>query len=67
MTLLAQGGAAIVVRQVDFTPEALAQIWRAALADFAALRKRAEAAQRAGVPDAAERLADLVAHTASPA
>jgi len=65
--LLAQGGAAIVVRQVDFTPEALAQIWRAALADFAALRKRAEAAQRAGVPDAAERLADLVAHTASPA
>ncbi len=40
--LLAKSGAATVVRQADFTPEALAQIWRDALADPAALRQRAE-------------------------
>ena len=31
--LLAQSGAATVVRQADFTPDSLASIWRAALAD----------------------------------
>jgi UDP-N-acetylglucosamine--N-acetylmuramyl-(pentapeptide) pyrophosphoryl-undecaprenol N-acetylglucosamine transferase len=57
---LAQSGAAIVVRQAEFTPDALAQIWREAAADPATLRGRAETARRSGVPDAAERLADLV-------
>jgi len=62
--LLAETGAATVVRQSEFTPDSLASIWRAALADPAGLRAKAEAARRAGVPDAAERLAALVAETA---
>ena len=62
--LLAASGAARVVRQSEFTPQALAAIWREALADPAALRAQAEAAKKAGVSDAAERLADLVAQVA---
>jgi len=62
--LLAETGAATVVRQSEFTPDALAAIWRAALADPSALRAQAEAARRAGVADAAERLAALVAEVA---
>jgi UDP-N-acetylglucosamine--N-acetylmuramyl-(pentapeptide) pyrophosphoryl-undecaprenol N-acetylglucosamine transferase len=62
--LLARDGAATVIRQSDFTPQALAAIWRDALADPGALRVKAEAARRAGVPDAAERLAALVAEIA---
>ena len=58
--LLAETGAATVIRQSDFTPDALAAIWRAALADPAALKTKAMSARAAGVPDAAERLADLV-------
>ncbi len=58
--LLAKDGAATVVRQSDFTPQALAAMLRAALADPAALQAKAAAARRAGVPDAAERLAALV-------
>ncbi|MDE3176740.1 MAG: undecaprenyldiphospho-muramoylpentapeptide beta-N-acetylglucosaminyltransferase [Pseudomonadota bacterium] len=58
--LLAKTGAATVVRQSEFTPDALAAIWRAALADPAALAAKAAAAKLAGVPDAAERLAALV-------
>jgi UDP-N-acetylglucosamine--N-acetylmuramyl-(pentapeptide) pyrophosphoryl-undecaprenol N-acetylglucosamine transferase len=58
--MLAKSGAAIVVRQADFTPDALAQIWREAAADPTALRARAETARRSGVPDAAERLVELV-------
>jgi len=62
--LLAEAGAAEVVRQSEFTPDALAARLRAALADPAALKAKAEAARRAGVPDAAERLAALVAKVA---
>ena len=62
--LLAKAGAATVIRQSDFTPQALAAIWRAALADPAALAAEAAAARSAGVPDAAERLAALVAEVA---
>jgi UDP-N-acetylglucosamine--N-acetylmuramyl-(pentapeptide) pyrophosphoryl-undecaprenol N-acetylglucosamine transferase len=62
--LLAETGAATVIRQPDFTPDALAAIWRAALADTAGLAAKAAAARQAGVPDAAERLADLVAEVA---
>jgi UDP-N-acetylglucosamine--N-acetylmuramyl-(pentapeptide) pyrophosphoryl-undecaprenol N-acetylglucosamine transferase len=63
--LLAKAGAAEVVRQPEFTPEALAARLRAALADPAALQAKAEAARRAGVPDAAERLAAIVAEVAA--
>jgi len=62
--LLARDGAATVIRQSEFTPDALAAIWRAALADPAALAAKAAAARRAGVPDAAGRLAGLVAEIA---
>jgi UDP-N-acetylglucosamine--N-acetylmuramyl-(pentapeptide) pyrophosphoryl-undecaprenol N-acetylglucosamine transferase len=58
--LLAQSGAATVVRQAEFTPDALAQIWRDAVANPEALQQRAASARRSGVPDAAERLAELV-------
>ena len=61
---LAQTGAAEVIRQPDFTPEALAARLSAAFhnfegLDFEGLTRRAAAAKSAGVPDAAERLADL--------
>ena len=62
--LLAKTGAATVVRQSEFTPAALARLIREALADPAALRAKANAAKAAGVPDAAERLAKLVAEIA---
>ena len=62
--LLAQTGAATVIRQPEFTPDALAAIWRAALADPTGLAARAAVARKAGVPEAAERLADLVADIA---
>ncbi len=52
--------AASVVDQREFTPEYLAEALAAAQADPALLRQRAAAAKRAGIPDAAERLADLV-------
>lgn len=53
-------GAAIVVDQADFTPQWLARTLTGLRADPAALRQRGVAARRGGVPDAAERLADLV-------
>jgi len=62
--LLAETGAAEVIRQTEFTPEALAARLRAALADPEALRAKADAARRAGVPDAAERLAAVVEQVA---
>ena len=57
---LARTGAVCVVEQNDFTVERLCALLRAALADPADLTRRAEAAKSAGVPDAAERLADEV-------
>ena len=57
---LAANGAAEVVSQSDFTPERLAASLRKAIADPAPLAAAAAAAKAVGVPDAAERLADLV-------
>jgi UDP-N-acetylglucosamine--N-acetylmuramyl-(pentapeptide) pyrophosphoryl-undecaprenol N-acetylglucosamine transferase len=61
---LAQSGAAIVVPQTEFTPERLAAILRDALAAPAKLEAAAAAAKSIGVPDAAERLADVVLQVA---
>jgi len=64
--VLAKSGGAIVVPQNEFTPERLAAILRDALADPAKLEAAARAAKSVGVPDAAERLADLVLEVARP-
>ena len=61
---MSKAGAATVVRQSEFTPEALAALIRQALADPGALQAQAAAAKGAAVPDAAERLAKLVAEIA---
>ncbi len=58
--LLAKSGAAIVVKQADFTPDWLADSLRLALADREGLEARAHSAHAAGIADAADRLADLV-------
>jgi len=57
---LAASGGAVVVPQDEFTPERLAAILRGALAQPAKLAAAAVAAKSVGLPDAAERLADLV-------
>jgi UDP-N-acetylglucosamine--N-acetylmuramyl-(pentapeptide) pyrophosphoryl-undecaprenol N-acetylglucosamine transferase len=64
---LAASGGAVVVPQAEFTPDRLAAILRGALAAPAKLAESAAAAKAAGVPDAAERLADLVLEVANPA
>jgi UDP-N-acetylglucosamine--N-acetylmuramyl-(pentapeptide) pyrophosphoryl-undecaprenol N-acetylglucosamine transferase len=53
-------GAAIVVTQSAFSPQWLATALVEAQGDTASLARRAAAAKRAGIPGAAERLADLV-------
>ena len=58
---LAATGAARVIVQKDFTPQWLAAQLAQAMADQPGLIQRAQAARSAGAPDAAERLADLVA------
>ena len=58
--LLESAGAALVVRQSDFTIDWLADSIRLALADREGLEARAQAARATGIADAAERLADLV-------
>ena len=63
---LAAAGGAVVVPQAEFTPERLAAILREALAAPAKLAASAKAAKAAGVPDAADRLADLVLSIARP-
>jgi UDP-N-acetylglucosamine--N-acetylmuramyl-(pentapeptide) pyrophosphoryl-undecaprenol N-acetylglucosamine transferase len=62
---LAATGSAQVVREPDFTPQWLAGALRAARQDPAGLASRATAAQKAGISDAATRLADLVMNIAS--
>lgn len=57
---LAACGAAEVIRQTSFTPQRLAETLAQVLAAPQSLTARAEAAKSAGIPDAAERLADLV-------
>jgi UDP-N-acetylglucosamine--N-acetylmuramyl-(pentapeptide) pyrophosphoryl-undecaprenol N-acetylglucosamine transferase len=64
---LAKSGGAIVAPQNEFTPERLAAILRDALAWPAKLKAAAAAAKSVGVPDAAERLADVVLEIARPA
>jgi UDP-N-acetylglucosamine--N-acetylmuramyl-(pentapeptide) pyrophosphoryl-undecaprenol N-acetylglucosamine transferase len=61
---LEKTGAAEVIRQSDFTSEWLSQRLAAALSDPKDLTRRAQAAKSAGIPDAAERLADLALKTA---
>jgi UDP-N-acetylglucosamine--N-acetylmuramyl-(pentapeptide) pyrophosphoryl-undecaprenol N-acetylglucosamine transferase len=64
---LAKSGGAIVVPQIGFTPERLAEILRGALAEPTRLEAAAAAAKSVGLPDAAEHLADLVLEIARPA
>jgi len=59
--ILADLKAAEVVPQREFTPLRLADLLRKAIADPRPLIAAATAARSAGVPDAADRLADLVA------
>ncbi|WP_363346726.1 undecaprenyldiphospho-muramoylpentapeptide beta-N-acetylglucosaminyltransferase [Methylocystis echinoides] len=55
-----QAGAAETVRQADFSPAFLTARLAELMESPEALAQRAEAAKRVGVPDAAERLADLI-------
>ncbi len=61
---LAATGAAQVVRESEFTPQWLAAALRAARQTPQGLASRATAAQKAGIDDAAKRLADLVTNIA---
>jgi UDP-N-acetylglucosamine--N-acetylmuramyl-(pentapeptide) pyrophosphoryl-undecaprenol N-acetylglucosamine transferase len=61
---LAVTGAADVIAQSSFTPDYLAAKLAEALAHPESLTKRATAAKQAGIPDAADRLADLVLEVA---
>ena len=65
--VLAAAGAATVVPQREFSPQRLAELIRSALADPARLARAAAAAKAVGVPDAADRLAELVQEIAGPA
>ncbi len=53
-------GAGIVIAQSVFSPQWLATSLAEAQGDIGALARRADAAKQTGIPDAAERLADLV-------
>lgn len=64
--ILAAAGAATVVPQTEFTPARLAELLREALAAPARLADAAARAKAVGIPDAAERLADLVMAIATP-
>ena len=57
-------GAATVILQPDFTPNRLASELHRLLGDPGSLSRAAAAARTAGIPDASERLADLVIATA---
>jgi UDP-N-acetylglucosamine--N-acetylmuramyl-(pentapeptide) pyrophosphoryl-undecaprenol N-acetylglucosamine transferase len=61
---LAVTGAADVIAQSSFTPDYLSGELAEALANPENLTKRATAAKQAGIPDAADRLADLVLEVA---
>ena len=61
---LAVTGAVEVVAQSSFTPAYLSGKLAEALANPESLTKRAAAAKQAGIPDAADRLADLVLEVA---
>jgi len=57
---LADAGAAMVILEDDLTVDRLSEAIQTMLDDPAALARRAAAARSVGIPDAAERLADLV-------
>ena len=61
---LARIGAATVIRQKDFTPEALAALLERLFDHPSELTDSSLAAKSAGIPDAAARFADLVVLTA---
>ncbi len=61
---LARIGAATVMRQSDFTPEALAAVLERRFTHPSELTDSSLAAKSAGIPDAAARFADLVVLTA---
>jgi len=63
--LLADAGAAIVLREDAFTPGSLAETLRTLIEDPARLAAMAAAASGVARPDAADRLADLVEQTAT--
>jgi UDP-N-acetylglucosamine--N-acetylmuramyl-(pentapeptide) pyrophosphoryl-undecaprenol N-acetylglucosamine transferase len=63
-TVLTNAGGAIVLKQDDFTPVRLAAEIAALVAEPARLSAMAAGAKSVGVPDAAERLADLVLRVA---
>jgi UDP-N-acetylglucosamine--N-acetylmuramyl-(pentapeptide) pyrophosphoryl-undecaprenol N-acetylglucosamine transferase len=63
--LLAEAGGAIVIREPQLTPEALAETLAGVLGDPAKLAAMAQAARSVARPEAAERLADLVEATAA--
>jgi UDP-N-acetylglucosamine--N-acetylmuramyl-(pentapeptide) pyrophosphoryl-undecaprenol N-acetylglucosamine transferase len=58
--LLADAGAAVILKEDGLTAEALAQAIQAMAADGEALKAKAAAAHAVAKPDAADRLADLV-------
>jgi UDP-N-acetylglucosamine--N-acetylmuramyl-(pentapeptide) pyrophosphoryl-undecaprenol N-acetylglucosamine transferase len=62
--LLADAGAAVVMSEDELTPESLAETLLQLFGHPAELAKMAAAARSVGVPDAAEKLADLVEKTA---
>lgn len=63
---LAEAGAAIVMSEDELTPESLAEALQRLFSHPAELARMAAAARSVAVPDAADRLADLVEHTARP-
>ena len=63
--LLAEAGAAVVVREPDLTVARLAEVLAELLADPDRLGRMAAAARSVATPDAAERLADLVERAAN--
>ena len=64
--LLADAGAAEIISEDALTPESLAAVLQRLFEHPAELAKMAAAARSVAVPDAAEKLADLVERTASP-
>jgi UDP-N-acetylglucosamine--N-acetylmuramyl-(pentapeptide) pyrophosphoryl-undecaprenol N-acetylglucosamine transferase len=62
--LLSDVGAALVLAEDDLSLDVMAKALEALLSDPAALNRMAKAAQGVALPDAAERLADLVEQTA---
>lgn len=64
---LVEAGGAIMLNEDEFTPETLGDAMGAILGDPQLASDMAEAALSQGIPDAAQRLADLVEELAAPA